>query len=181
MTSSNDNYDDLNREKIKNLPPEDRKDLNADPITGEPGSHPVGTGIGAAGGGAAGAVIGAVGGPVGVIVGGVVGTIAGAAVGHATGEKLDPTIEEAYWRQNYSSTPYYQSERNTISDLDYHRDYKSAYRLGYENRDRYPMDQRFEDVEPDLGQRWEAVKGESRLKWEQAKEASRDAWNKLTR
>ena len=40
------------------------KDLNEDPITGEPGSHPVGTGLGAAGGAAAGAALGtAVGGP----------------------------------------------------------------------------------------------------------------------
>ena len=33
------------------------KDLNEDPITGEPGSHPVGTGLGAAGGAAAGAAL----------------------------------------------------------------------------------------------------------------------------
>ena len=34
-------------------------DSNPDPITGAPGSHPVGTGLGAAGAGAAGAAIGA--------------------------------------------------------------------------------------------------------------------------
>ncbi|MES2571719.1 MAG: hypothetical protein V4710_16905, partial [Verrucomicrobiota bacterium] len=47
------------------------RDLNRDPITGEPGSHPVATGAGAAGGGAAGAAIGtAVAGPVGTVHGG---------------------------------------------------------------------------------------------------------------
>lgn len=180
MANSRDNYEDLNREQIKNLPREERKELNADPITGEPGSHPVGTGLGAAGGAAAGAAIGAIGGPLGALVGVVVGAVAGGAAGHAAGEKLDPTIEEAYWRQNYSNTAYYQAERNNLSDLDYDRDYQSAYRLGYENRDQYPADQRFEDIESDLGQKWETVKGESRLKWEQAKQASRDAWNRLT-
>lgn len=196
MASSRENYDDLNREQIKNLPREERKELNADPITGEPGSHPVGTGLGAAGGAAAGAAIGAAAtgagavatgaalgstaGPVGAIVGGIVGAVAGGALGHAAAEAMDPTVEDAYWRQNYTSTPYYQASQNTISDLDYDRDYQSAYRLGYENRNRYPAHQRFEDVESDLGQSWEEVKGESRLKWEQAKQASRDAWDRLT-
>ena len=38
---------------------------NRDPITGEPGSHPVSTGAGAVVGGAAGAAAGSVAGPVG--------------------------------------------------------------------------------------------------------------------
>jgi len=40
-------------------------DLNLDPLTDEPGSHPVGTGVGAAGGALAGAAMGAVAGPIG--------------------------------------------------------------------------------------------------------------------
>lgn len=48
------------------------RDENRDPITGEPGSHPVGTGVGAAGAGLAGAAAGmAVGGPVGGVIGAV--------------------------------------------------------------------------------------------------------------
>ncbi|MBD0341003.1 MAG: hypothetical protein ICV61_08960, partial [Microcoleus sp. Co-bin12] len=44
-------------------------DANLDPISGEKGAHPVGTGIGAASAGATGAAIGgAVGGPVGAVV-----------------------------------------------------------------------------------------------------------------
>ena len=44
-------------------------ETNADPITGEHGSHPIGTGVGTAGLGITGAAIGAaVGGPVGAAV-----------------------------------------------------------------------------------------------------------------
>src|SRR3989344_4789503 len=50
----------------------DFNDANRDPLTNEPGSHPVGTGVGAAlGGAAAGAAAGAFGGPVGAAIGGV--------------------------------------------------------------------------------------------------------------
>ncbi|HYC91623.1 MAG TPA: hypothetical protein VEO54_20555 [Thermoanaerobaculia bacterium] len=46
------------------------------PITGEPGSHPVGTGLGAA---AVGAALGAPFGPIGILVGGAIGAVAGGA------------------------------------------------------------------------------------------------------
>ncbi len=43
---------------------------NPDPITNEPGAHPIGTGVGAVAGGAAGAAAGAaIGGPVGAGIG----------------------------------------------------------------------------------------------------------------
>jgi uncharacterized protein (TIGR02271 family) len=67
------------------------RDLNRDPITGEPGSHPVGTGAGAAIGGAAGAAAGSVAGPVGTGVGAVAGAVVGGLGGKAAGEKFDPT------------------------------------------------------------------------------------------
>jgi phage tail tape-measure protein len=66
---------------------------NRDPLSGEPGSHPIGTGIGSAGGAAAGAAIGgAVAGPAGVLVGGAVGAVAWGATGHAVGEGANPTV-----------------------------------------------------------------------------------------
>lgn len=181
MSNSRDNLDNMDRDQIKNMPDQIRDDLNADPITGEPGSHPVGTGLGAGGGAAAGAAIGAVGGPIGAMVGGVVGAIAGAAAGHAAGEAVNPTAEEAYWRENYSNTPYYQTDVTQYSDLDYDRDYGSAYRLGYDKRASYDRDYTFDRAESDLGREWNEVKGESRLKWEQAKHATRDAWDRATR
>src|SRR3954469_20482519 len=72
------------------------KDMNPDPITGAPGSHPVGTGVGAAGGGAAGAAIGSMAGPIGTAVGAVVGAVAGGLAGKGAAEAIDPTAEDAY-------------------------------------------------------------------------------------
>jgi uncharacterized protein (TIGR02271 family) len=67
---------------------------NPDPITGEPGSHPVGTGVGTAAGAAAGGAAGAaVGGPVGAGIGIVAGGIAGAVTGKASAESVYPTDE----------------------------------------------------------------------------------------
>ena len=59
----------------------DRADANRDPITGEPGAHPIGTGAGAAAGGATGATVGAIGGPVGAVIGGAVGAVVGGLAG----------------------------------------------------------------------------------------------------
>lgn len=88
----NDNFD---RDVVKGLPKDARDDLNADPITGEPGAHPVGTGVGAAGGAVAGAAVGAIGGPVGAIVGGAVGAVVGGLAGKGAAEAVNPTEEEA--------------------------------------------------------------------------------------
>src|SRR5215208_8342154 len=106
------------------------KDLNRDPITDEPGSHPVGTGVGATGGAVAGAAAGAVGGPAGVAVGGVVGAVVGGLAGKAAAEAINPTAEEAHWRENYTREPYYQQGRSFD-------DYAPAYRLGWTGRTRY--------------------------------------------
>ena len=71
----------------------DSNSANRDPLTGEPGSHPVGTGIGSAGAAAAGAAVGGVvGGPTGMLVGGAIGAVAGAVAGHAAGEGANPTV-----------------------------------------------------------------------------------------
>jgi len=46
-------------------PHDPNNNLNPDPITDEPGAHPIGTGIGAAGGAVTGAAAGSVAGPIG--------------------------------------------------------------------------------------------------------------------
>src|SRR5512133_3497715 len=97
--------------RSNNMAAED-KDLNRDPITDEPGAHPVGTGIGAAGGAMAGAAAGTIGGPIGVAVGGVVGAVVGGLAGKAAGEAVNPTAEEAHWRENYVREPYYETGRS---------------------------------------------------------------------
>src|SRR5829696_8613217 len=85
-------------------------DANPDPITGAPGSHPIGTGVGAAGMGAAGAAIGAAvsgpAAPIGAAVGAVVGAVAGGLAGKGVAEVVNPTAEEEYWRDNYQNRPY---------------------------------------------------------------------------
>lgn len=145
-------------------------DPNLDPISKEPGAHPVGTGIGAAMGGiAGGAAAGAVAGPAGAIVGGVAGAIAGGMGGKEAAEALDPTAEEAYWRDRHTLEPYYESGR----PFD---DYAPAYRLGVEGRRDYPGS--FEETEMRLADRWDTYRGRSTLDWAKARHASRAAWNR---
>ncbi len=149
-------------------------DTNRDPITGEPGSHPVGTGVGATGGAAAGAAIGMVGGPVGAVIGAAVGGVVGGLAGKGAAEAIDPTVEDAYWRDNHSKAAYYDSTYT------YDDDYAPAYRYGYESRGTH-AGRSFDDAEKDLAVGWERTKGKSRLNWEKAKVASRDAWHRVER
>jgi hypothetical protein len=157
--------------------PTDRNvgDLNLDPLTDEPGSHPVGTGLGAAGGAIAGAAVGAAGGPVGAAAGAVDGAIVGGVAGHAAGDAANPTVnpqaEDEYWRSAYVDAPYYSAGRT-------YDDYAPAYRLGYTSRSRF--DGAFDDHEPALSREWEGHRGESRLSWDEARAATRDAWERIT-
>lgn len=144
---------------------------NADPITHEPGSHPVGTGTGAAGGAVTGAAIGlAVGGPVGFAIGGTIGAMAGAAVGSSVAEELNPTTESAYWQNHYLSRPY------VARDLGYAH-YEPAYRYGWESRARL-SGRSWDDVQNDLSAEWLNARGSSSMEWDGARHAVRDAWDR---
>jgi hypothetical protein len=163
-------------------------DANRDPITKAPGSHPIGVGVGAAGGGAAGAAAGAAIGaaagaistgpaaPIGAVVGTVVGAIAGGLAGKGVAEAVNPTTEDAYWRENYKTRPYAAADANYT----YEEDYRPAYRYGWESRSRYEG-KKFEDVESDLGRDWDRTRDKSRLGWDRAREATRDAWHRVER
>jgi len=145
---------------------------NRDPITGAPGAHPIGTGIGAAlGGAAAGAATGTVAGPVGTVVGAAVGAIVGGLAGKGVAESIDPTVEAAYWRDNFKSRPY--AANATSFD-----DYGPAYGYGVSSYTKYP-DRSFDDVEADLARDWDSARGESKLQWAQARNATRDAWERV--
>jgi hypothetical protein len=147
-------------------------DANRDPITGAPGAHPVGTGVGAAlGGVAAGAAAGSVAGPVGTVVGAAIGAVAGGLAGKGVAEKFDPTLEDAYWRENYEDRPY------VVEGATYD-DYGPAYRYGVESFGAYP-ERGFDDVEPELSRDWDTRRGTSRLEWSHARSATRDAWQRL--
>lgn len=155
---------------------------NRDPITDAPGAHPVGVGVGAAVGGVAagvataaatGAAVGTAAGPVGTLVGAAVGAVVGGLAGKAVAEHYDPTVEDAYWRDQHVKEPYYNRDRTYI-------DYSPAYRYAGEARGKY-ADRSYDDVEAELGRDWDSAKGSSRLTWEEASPAARAGWGRLDR
>jgi len=147
-------------------------DTNRDPITGEPGAHPVGTGLGAAlGGAAAGAATGTVAGPVGTIVGAALGAIVGGLAGKSVAETIDPSLEDAYWRENYATRPYVAAG----SSFD---DYGPAFGYGVAAYGHY-RGRGFDDVELELERDWAGARGRSNLDWALARNASRDAWERV--
>lgn len=152
----------------------EERDMNRDPISGEPGSHPVGTGVGGAGGAAAGAAVGAAFGPIGALVGGAIGAVAGGAAGHAAGEAIDPTTEAEYWESEYRNREY------TPEKADWN-DYHPAYKYGWEARTKHRDREWTDRVESELSQNWKRERSNSSLEWDQAKHAVRDAWDRTDR
>jgi len=153
---------------------EQKSDANRDPITKEPGSHPVGTGAGAASAGVAGAAIGGVvGGPVGAVVGAAVGAVAGGLAGKSAAEAVNPTVEDSFWKDNFATKSYAQADRG----YDY---YQPAYRYGWESRAKY-QGKKFNDVEADLQRGWDSFKGSSKMAWHDARHATKDAWHRVER
>jgi len=155
-------------------------DANRDPITGAPGSHPVGTGIGAAAGGlaggiaagaATGAATGTAAGPLGTIAGAAVGAVLGGLAGKAVAEGIDPTAEDAYWRENYKTRPYVSGEA--------YDEFAPAYRYGVSSYSAYPG-RTFDDIEPDLRRDWTQARGTSSLEWDRAKLAAKDSWQRVS-
>lgn len=145
-------------------------DFNLDPISKEPGSHPLGTGVGSASGAVAGAAVGLMAGPVGALVGGVAGAVVGGLGGHAAAEAVNPTDEDAYWQGHYTREEYYEEGRP-------YGDYAPAYRLGVFGYTEY--NETFEQAESRLASHWDHKKEQSTLSWQQAKAASQAAWNRL--
>lgn len=179
-------------------------DSNPDPITKAPGAHPTGVGIGAAAGGATGvgaaiavgAATGSIAGPIGTAIGIIAGAIVGGYVGKGIGEKVDPTEDENYWRDNHKSRPYYSA------DHDYDRDLAPAYRYGAvagmgvgDDYDRplgttgstagtaaaagtSNVSRSFDDHDNDFRAGWEKVKDKSSLSYDKARDAIRDAFDR---
>lgn len=148
----------------------EERDSNRDPLSDETGSHPVGTGVGAAGGAVAGAAAGMVAGPLGMAVGGVVGAVVGGLAGKAAAEAVNPTQEEAHWRDRFTQEPYYEQGRSFD-------DYGPAYRYGVESRTRYEED--WDTAASKLESGWEGARGGSSLDWQRAQPASRAAWDRV--
>lgn len=144
-------------------------DANRDGITGEPGAHPVGTGVGATSGAIAGAAAGALAGPVGAAIGLVAGAVAGGYGGKVVAEGVNPTVEDAYWRDSYQRESYVQPGRT-------YDDYRPAYELGWSSPERYDS---FDAAEPTLAREWDSRRGTSSLAWDDAKHAARAAWTRV--
>ncbi len=144
---------------------------NLDPLSGAPGARPLGVGVGAAGGGALGAAMGAlVGGPPGAVIGAAIGAISGGLTGKGTAEAINPTVEDAYWRENFPSRSYRGSNTYEI--------YQPAYRYGWEAQRRFPGVS-FETVEAELRAGWDDSEHATKLAWGYARHASRDAWRRV--
>jgi len=156
-------------EKKVDIPPTGSR--NPDPITDAPGSHPVETGIGAAIGGAAtGAAVGTVAGPVGTAVGAAVGAVAGGYAGKGIGELIDPTTEDNWLRENFSSRPYAR-EGHTFET------YHPAFRYGAEAEAKH-QGRTFDELETDLARDWDTRGDRSAMSWKDAREAVRDAYHR---
>lgn len=141
---------------------------NRDPLSDAPGAHPVGTGIGAAGGAVTGAAFGAMGGPIGAAVGGVAGAVVGGLAGKGAAEAVNPTVEDAYWRDAYQSEPYYVAGRS-------YEEYRPAYELGW-NAASARRDADFDAFDAEWEREWTTRRGASHLDWDQARPAARAAW-----
>jgi|KBSSwiStaDraftv2_1062776.scaffolds.fasta_scaffold07647_2 hypothetical protein len=86
---------------------------------------------------------------------------------------VDPSVEAAYWRDNYLKRGYIDRERP-------YSDYEPAFRHGWESRSRADG-QPFRDLEGALEQGWDAARRESTLTWTQARYAVSDAWHRAGR
>ena len=145
---------------------------NLDPLSGEPGAHPVGTGLGATiGAMVAGAAAGSVVGPVGTIIGMAIGATLGGLAGKGVAENIDPTAEDAYWRQEYRGRPYVETDAS-------YDNYGPAYSYGVAAFGRHDA-QHFDLAEPELAQDWNAMRGGSDLPWDRARPAVKDAWERM--
>lgn len=82
---------------------------------------------------------------------------------------INPTAEEAYWRDAYRREPYFRAEFT-------YEDYGPAYRVGYTGPVRRQGE--FDELEGQLQQDFQQVRGRSRLHWELAREATRAAWRR---
>ena len=95
----------------------------------------------------------------------------GSASGRGIADMLDPAGEEAYWRENFTTQPYYET------GLTYD-DYHPGYRVGWEGRARYEG-RSFDEVESELRAAYERNRRGSRLGWDRSRHAARAAWDRF--
>src|SRR5262249_23530582 len=94
--------------------------------------------------------------------------LTGGLLGKGAAEMVNPTIEDAYWREVYQREPYYNP------DYDYD-DYEPAYRAGYMH---YDPERSVEEAEPELAGHYLTYRGKPRLEWDHPRHASPAAWER---
>jgi hypothetical protein len=161
---------------------------NPDPVTGEPGAHPVATGIGAAAAGAVATAIGATVGPIGALLGAVVGSIAGGLVGKGAAEAANPTVVQrsklSSQVSSVTSPPASASPSTShwASSLDHsYAAYEMAYQVGYEQYARTEQPTSYQEAEPELRREYERRNNGLHLPWEAVHYVVKDAWERAKR
>jgi hypothetical protein len=97
-------------------------------------------------------------------VGAVVGAVVGGLAGKGAAEAVNPTDEDAYWRDAYGREPYY-------SDAYTYDDYAPAYRHGYQSVIEGRGD--WNEARGHLQTRWDTDRESSRLSWKDAEPAAK--------
>lgn len=85
-------------------------------------------------------------------------------------ESVNPTAEDAYWRENFKYRAYASGDA-------YDR-WRPAYQYGWLSFGHY-RGKPFDEVEPEMQHEWDNSQNGSQLTWEKAKDASRDAWMRV--
>ena len=148
------------------------RDLHPDPITGEPGAHPVGTAVGA---------------------------VAGGLAGKGVAESIDPRAEDAYWREHHREQKYTAGARPFDAYALAYRVGYTGYSEGLNFEDR-EADLRMEYEGGPQKAEAEVARAESRnvpdetipgtmqnnmspypLRWDEAREAARAAYERVRR
>jgi len=165
---------------VNELKKQDVREMNRDPITGEPGAHPLGTAAGAASGAIVAGIVGGIAGPIGSAIGVAIGAVAGGLVGKDAAETAHPTNGEINWTGNEDDwSEFYRTQHYVDTHFTY-EDYAPAYRAAHAMRLRN-FDGTWEDAEPFLRAGWQRSKGASRLTWEEARPAAHAAWIQVER
>jgi hypothetical protein len=99
-----------------------------------------------------------------------VGAVVDDLAGHSVAKAVNPSVEDAYWREKH--------RRQSFAKNRSYDDYGPAYRSGYEGYAQYgAKGGTFEDREVDLRRNHEA--NQPKLVWDEARPASHAAWQRL--
>src|ERR1022692_184369 len=104
------------------------------------------------------------------LVGTGLGAVAGVIAGKSIAKAVNPSLEDAYWRENH--------RRQSFAMGRSYDDFGPAYRIGYEGYALYgAKGGTFDEREADLRKNYEAT--HPKIAWNEARPASRAAWQRF--